>query len=75
MDIIQIKNKNANALELFLTSKLIKSNNAVRTAIKQNSLSINNNKVSDINFVPTDYLFGEYLLLKHGKKSVRLLKL
>jgi tyrosyl-tRNA synthetase len=62
--------------EVYNKAELAKSNNEFRTAVKQNSLSINNEKFSDSEKVieDSDLLEGGYILIKKGKKNYKMLK-
>ncbi len=58
-------------------SGFLKSNSEVRRAIKENSLSINKQKVSDENFKITldNLIKGKYILLQRGKNSKFIISL
>ncbi|PHR72514.1 MAG: tyrosine--tRNA ligase [Lutibacter sp.] len=59
----------------FADTGFLKSNGEVRRALKENSISVNKNKVKD-DFVITsnDLIADKYILLQRGKKSYFLLK-
>jgi len=59
----------------FADTKFLNSNGEVRRALKENSISVNKEKVKD-DFVITanDLIAGKFVLLQRGKKSYFLLK-
>ena len=70
---IKIKAKNINetitVLDLIILSKLEKSKSEIRRLIKGNAIKINNEMISNENFIISDKLFqNNYLKLSIGKK-------
>ena len=56
-------------------SGFLKSNGDARRALKENSISLNKEKVNDTYQVTeSDLIYGKYLLLQRGKKNYFLLK-
>ncbi len=68
-----------NGLEIvpaFSDNGFLKSNGEVRRALKENSISVNKEKVKDDRIITTsDLIADKYVLLQRGKKSYFLLKL
>ena len=59
----------------FADTEFLKSNGEVRRALKENSISVNKNKVKeDFVITPNDLIADKYVLLQRGKKSYYLLK-
>jgi tyrosyl-tRNA synthetase len=59
-----------NVMDLCVTSAFLPSKSEARRLIMQGGLTLNNEKVTDINLVIDESLFAEgYLLLKKGKKN------
>ncbi len=59
----------------FSDTGFLKSNGEVRRALKENSISVNKNKVQDgFNITTDDLISDKYVLLQRGKKSYFLLK-
>ena len=59
-----------NVMDLCVTSAFLPSKSEARRLIVQGGLTLNNEKVTDINLVIDESLFAEgYLLLKKGKKN------
>jgi tyrosyl-tRNA synthetase len=59
----------------FADTGFLKSNGEVRRALKENSISVNKNKVKEDFSITTDDLIADaYVLLQRGKKSYYLLK-
>ena len=57
-------------MDLCVTSAFLPSKSEARRLIMQGGLTLNNEKVTDINLVIDESLFAEgYLLLKKGKKN------
>ena len=70
---IKIKAKNINetitVLDLIILSKLEKSKSEIRRLIKGNAIKLNNEMISNENFIISDKLFqNNYLKLSIGKK-------
>ena len=71
--LIKIKAKNINetitVLDLIILSKLEKSKSEIRRLIKGNAIKLNNEMISNENFIISDKLFqNNYLKLSIGKK-------
>ncbi|MDH2427435.1 tyrosine--tRNA ligase [Sphaerisporangium sp. TRM90804] len=62
----------ATLVDLLAESGLVESKSAARRAIKEGGAYVNNVKVSDEAYVPTDddLLHGRFLVLRRGKRSV-----
>ena len=59
----------------FADTEFLKSNGEVRRALKENSISVNKNKVKEDYIITTnDLIADKYVLLQRGKKSYFLLK-
>ncbi|MBT8317143.1 MAG: tyrosine--tRNA ligase, partial [Lutibacter sp.] len=67
-----------NGLEIvpaFSENGFLKSNGEVRRALKENSISVNKEKVKDDFIITTnDLIANKFVLLQRGKKSYFLLK-
>lgn len=61
----------ANAVDLFVAAGLVKSKGEARRAIKEGGLYLNNERVTAEDFVPaaSDWLHGQFLVLRRGKKN------
>jgi tyrosyl-tRNA synthetase len=60
---------------LFAKSGFLKSNGDARRALKENSISLNKEKVNDtFQVTESDLIYGKYLLLQRGKKNYFLIK-
>ena len=60
---------------LVAKTKFIPSNNEARRALKENSISVNQEKVNDPRVVSSeDLINGRYILLQRGKKNYFLAK-
>ena len=68
-----------NGLEIvpaFSDTGFLKSNSEVRRALKENSISVNKEKVEETYIItPNDLIADHYILLQRGKKSYFLLKI
>ena len=63
-------------IEGFVATKFLPSNAEMRRALKENSLSINKEKInSDYIISPKDLIAEKYILLQRGKKKYFLLKM
>jgi len=57
-------------------SGFLKSNGEARRALKENSISVNKEKVNDsFTFSESDLINGKYILLQRGKRNYFVLKL
>ncbi len=58
-------------VELFVESGLAAGNKAARRSIDEGGAYVNNQKVTDVEWTPTeeDLLFGRWLVLRRGKKT------
>ena len=61
----------ATIVDLLVDSGLSESRGAARRAVNDNGVSVNNTRISDPEWTPvdTDYLHGQWLVLRRGKKS------
>jgi len=65
-----------NIVDAFSTTGFLKSNGEVRRALKENSISVNKEKVTDTFIVATkDLIADKFVLLQRGKKTYFLLKI
>jgi len=66
----------ANVVDLLASAGLMPSKSEVRRAVQQNAVSINLEKITDIQAVISKdmLLHGRYLLVEQGKKNKRILK-
>jgi len=69
MPTIPIENTNLSILDAIILAGIAPSKGQARTLVKQGGISINDKKITDINFIISDELFLDgYVLLKKGKK-------
>ena len=75
MPSIQIERAQGGLIDALVTGGLAKSKSEARTFIQSGAVSINGNKIEalDYQFADTDRLFGQYSLLKRGKKNHTLI--
>jgi tyrosyl-tRNA synthetase len=59
-------------VDLFAESGLVESKSAARRVVKEGGAYLNNVKITDELYVPTqeDLLHGRFLVLRRGKRSV-----
>ncbi|MFR9753608.1 tyrosine--tRNA ligase [Nocardia sp. 004] len=59
-------------VDLLVATGLCESRGAARRAVNEGGASVNNAKISDIEWTPTDtdYLHGRWLVLRRGKKNL-----
>ncbi|WP_040777567.1 tyrosine--tRNA ligase [Nocardia pneumoniae] len=62
----------ATIVDLLVATGLCESRGAARRAVNEGGASVNNTKISDIEWTPadTDYLHGRWLVLRRGKKNL-----
>ncbi|WP_216902128.1 tyrosine--tRNA ligase [Nocardia alni] len=61
----------ATIVDLLVESGLSESRGAARRAVGENGVSVNNSRITDPEWTPSgsDYLHGQWLVLRRGKKS------
>ncbi|WP_306359628.1 tyrosine--tRNA ligase [Nocardia sp. CC227C] len=61
----------ATIVDLLVSSGLCESRGAARRAVNEGGASVNNERVSDLEWTPSegDYLHGRWLVLRRGKKN------
>lgn len=66
---IELKNSdlNRNFLDILVENKILKTKSEGRRLIEQNGMSLNDNKLKDVNYTVSEETFG---LLKIGKKKI-----
>ena len=63
------ENKNISIVDAIILTGIAPSKGQARTLISQGGISLNDNKISDINYVLSDTDFKDgYAILKKGKK-------
>ena len=76
MPTVKLDNKNISIVDAIILTELAPSKGQARTLITQGGISLNDEKISDINYVFTDKDFKEgYAILKKGKKVFYKLEL
>lgn len=62
---------NSTIVDLLVSSGLSESRGAARRAVNEGGASVNNEKVADLEWTPSDsdYLHGRWLVLRRGKKN------
>ncbi|QJC38458.1 tyrosine--tRNA ligase [Enterobacteriaceae endosymbiont of Donacia fulgens] len=72
---LYLENKNFNLQTILILSKFASSKNKASILIKSNSIYINNENISDISFIFTQYYkkFNHFTLLRKGKKNFCLI--
>ncbi|WP_067470189.1 tyrosine--tRNA ligase [Nocardia amamiensis] len=62
----------ATIVDLLVATGLCESRGAARRAVNEGGASVNNTKISDVEWTPaeTDYLHGKWLVLRRGKKNL-----
>ena len=69
MPTVELQNKNISILDAIILTGIAPSKGQARTLINQGGISLNDNKVSDVNYVLSDVDFNDgYAILKKGKK-------
>ena len=72
---IDILDEGLDVVAAFADNGFLKSNGEVRRALKENSISINKEKVKEeFKITKTDLIADSYILLQRGKKNYYLLK-
>ena len=76
MPTTKIENTNISILDAIITCKIAPSKGQARTLISQGGISLNDEKVPDVNYVLSDSDFKEgYAIIKKGKKVFHKLEL
>ena len=76
MPTTKIENTNISILDAIITCKIAPSKGQARTLISQGGISLNDEKVTDVNYVLSDSDFKEgYAIIKKGKKVFHKLEL
>lgn len=76
MPTTKINNKNISILDAIITCDIAPSKGQARTLINQGGISLNDNKITDVNYVLSDLDFKNgYAILKKGKKVFHKLEL
>lgn len=76
MPTTKIDNKNISILDAIITCDIAPSKGQARTLINQGGISLNDNKITDVNYVLSDLDFKNgYAILKKGKKVFHKLEL
>ena len=69
MPTIELQDKNISILDAIILTGIAPSKGQARTLINQGGISLNDNKISDVNYVLSDVDFNDgYAILKKGKK-------
>ena len=69
MPTVELKNRNISILDAIILTGIAPSKGQARTLVNQGGISLNDNKVSDVNYVLSDVDFNDgYAILKKGKK-------
>ena len=69
MPTVKLENKNISIVDAIIFSGVAPSKGQARTLITQNAISLNDNKITDVNYILQDSDFKEgYAILKKGKK-------
>jgi tyrosyl-tRNA synthetase len=68
----EVPSLGAPIIDLFAESGLVESKSAARRTVKEGGAYLNNTKVPDESYVPTqeDLLCGRFLVLRRGKRSI-----
>ena len=63
--------KNADLVTLLISMNVASSKREARELITSNAISINGNKVNDLEYVisDNDFMFDKYVIIKKGKKN------
>jgi tyrosyl-tRNA synthetase len=72
-EVAQVKAGEPNTIvDLLVATGLSESRGAARRAVNEGGASVNNEKISDIDWTPADadYLHGRWLVLRRGKKNL-----
>ena len=69
MPTVELENRNISILDAIILTGIAPSKGQARTLINQGGISLNDNKISDVNYVLSDVDFNDgYAILKKGKK-------
>ena len=69
MPTVELENRNISILDAIILTGIAPSKGQARTLVNQGGISLNDNKVSDVNYVLSDIDFNDgYAILKKGKK-------
>ena len=69
MPTVELEDKNISILDAIITAGIAPSKGQARTLVNQGGISLNDEKVTDVNYVLSDKDFSEgYAILKKGKK-------
>ena len=69
MPTVELENRNISILDAIILTGIAPSKGQARTLVNQGGISLNDNKVSDVNYVLSDVDFNDgYAILKKGKK-------
>ncbi|MFJ4657460.1 tyrosine--tRNA ligase [Nocardia sp. NPDC088792] len=68
---VAVADPNATIVDLLVSSGLSESRGAARRAVNEGGAAVNNERVSDLEWTPSDadYLHGHWLVLRRGKKN------
>ena len=76
MPTTKIDNKNIAILDAIISCGIAPSKGQARILINQGGISLNDNKITDVNYVLSDSDFNDgYAILKKGKKVFHKLEL
>ena len=76
MPTVKLDNTNISIVDAIIKTSIAPSKGQARTLISQGGISLNDEKISDINYVLSDKDFSEgYAILKKGKKVFYKLEL
>ena len=69
MPTVELENRNISILDAIILTGIAPSKGQARTLVNQGGISLNDNKVSDVNYILSDVDFNDgYAILKKGKK-------
>ena len=69
MPTVKIENTNLSILDAILLTNIAPSKGQARTLINQGGISLNDEKITDVNYILSDKDFTDnYAILKKGKK-------
>ena len=76
MPTVELEDKNISILDAIITAGIAPSKGQARTLVNQGGISLNDEKVTDVNYVLSDSDFKEgYAIIKKGKKVFHKLEL
>ena len=68
MPTVELENRNISILDAIILTGIAPSKGQARTLVNQGGISLNDNKISDVNYVLSDVDFNDgYAILKKGK--------